>query len=183
MAARNVAAFAGYDVVVADAAGCAAHLKDLGHWAEGGAELAGRVKDVTEVVALLIDSGHLPELSGDRGDVAVQDPCHLRHAQRIVREPRRILEAAGYRPVEIDPAGMCCGAAGIYMVLEAETSRPARAAEGRSGRAPPGRRLSHRRTRAARCSCAHTSARSSGLRTRSSSIGKPSAAPCPEPQR
>jgi glycolate oxidase iron-sulfur subunit len=122
MAARNVAAFAGYDVVVADAAGCAAHLKDLGHWAEGGDELAGRVKDVTEVVAFLIDSGHLPELAGDLGDVAVQDPCHLRHAQRIVREPRRILEAAGYRPVEIDPAGMCCGAAGIYMVLEAETS-------------------------------------------------------------
>jgi glycolate oxidase iron-sulfur subunit len=122
MAARNVAAFAGYDVVVADAAGCAAHLKELGHWAEGGDELGGRVKDVTEVVARLIDTGRLPELAGDLGEVAVQDPCHLRHAQRIVREPRRILEAAGYRPVEIDPAGMCCGAAGIYMVLQAETS-------------------------------------------------------------
>jgi glycolate oxidase iron-sulfur subunit len=123
MAVRNMAAFAGYDVVVVDAAGCAAHLKDLGHWADGGDELAGRVKDITEVVAGLIDTGRLPELAGDLGEVAVQDPCHLRHAQRIVREPRRILEAAGYRPVEIDPAGMCCGAAGIYMVLHPETSK------------------------------------------------------------
>lgn len=122
MAVRNMAAFAGYDIVVADAAGCAAHLKDVGHWADGGDELAHRVKDVTEVVAGLIDAGRLPELAGDLGEVAVQDPCHLRHAQRIVREPRRILEAAGYTPVEIDPVGMCCGAAGIYMVLHPETS-------------------------------------------------------------
>ena len=122
MAVRNLAAFGGYDVVVADAAGCAAHLKDLGHWVDGGEELGGRVKDVTEIVAGLIDAGRLPELAGDLGEVAVQDPCHLRHAQRIMREPRRILEAAGYRPVEIDPVGMCCGAAGIYMVLHPETS-------------------------------------------------------------
>jgi len=122
MAERNIAAFAGYDVVVADAAGCSAHLKQLGHWGQGGEELAGRVRDVTELVAGLIDAGRLPELSGDLGEVAVQDPCHLRHAQRIVTEPRRILEAAGYRPVEIDPGGTCCGAAGLYTLLQPETA-------------------------------------------------------------
>lgn len=122
LAHRNVAAFAGYDIVVADAAGCAAHLKELGHWAEGGDELAARARDVTEVIAELIDAGRLPELQGDLGEVAIQDPCHLRHAQRIVREPRRILEAAGYRPVEIDAEGRCCGAAGLYVMLEPETS-------------------------------------------------------------
>ncbi len=52
----------------------------------------------------------------------MQDPCHLRHAQRIVAAPRQILAAAGYTPVEIDPVGMCCGAAGVYMVLHPETS-------------------------------------------------------------
>lgn len=122
LAARNVAAFEGYDLVVADAAGCSAHLKELGHWTERGGEVATRVRDVTELVADLIDAGRLPELTGDLGEVAVQDPCHLRHAQRIVREPRRILEAAGYRPVEIDLEGRCCGAAGLYVILEPATS-------------------------------------------------------------
>ncbi len=122
LAARNVAAFAGYEMVVADAAGCSAHLKDYGHWHEDGGELSARVRDVTELVARLIAEGRLPTVDIDRGEVAVQDPCHLRNAQRIVDEPRAILRAAGYTPVEIDPKGMCCGAAGVYMVLHPETS-------------------------------------------------------------
>jgi glycolate oxidase iron-sulfur subunit len=52
----------------------------------------------------------------------MQDPCHLRHAQRIFAEPRSIISAAGMQPVEIDPDGLCCGAAGIYSVLRPDTS-------------------------------------------------------------
>jgi glycolate oxidase iron-sulfur subunit len=122
MAAANITAFAGYDLVVADAAGCSAHLAGYAHWGEGGDLLAARTRDATVVVAELIAAGRLPELPGDRGEVGVQDPCHLRHAQRVTAEPRRILTAAGYRTVEIDPAGMCCGAAGIYMVTHPGTS-------------------------------------------------------------
>ena len=54
--------------------------------------------------------------------IAVQDPCHLRHAQRVTQEPRSILEAAGYRTVEVDPDGMCCGAAGVYTIAQPEAS-------------------------------------------------------------
>ena len=122
MAATNIAAFAGYDLVVADAAGCSAHLAGYAHWGDGGDVLAARTRDATVVIAELIAAGRLPELGGDRGEVAVQDPCHLRHAQRIMAEPRRILTAAGYRTVEIDPGGMCCGAAGIYMVTNPRAS-------------------------------------------------------------
>jgi glycolate oxidase iron-sulfur subunit len=122
LAEANVAAFAGADLVVSDAAGCTAHLEDYRHWAQGGEDLASKVRDATELVAGLIADGRLPTLTVDRGRVAVQDPCHLRHAQRIVREPRDILRAAGYRPVEIDQDGLCCGAAGVYSVLEPETS-------------------------------------------------------------
>ena len=117
MAGVNVDAFAGYDRVVVDSAGCGAHLKDLGHWAEGGAELAARTEDVNVVIAEAIDAGWLPELTTPRGSVAVHDPCHLRHAQRITAEPRRVLAAAGYAPVDVDPVGLCCGAAGVYSVL------------------------------------------------------------------
>lgn len=123
LAERNVGAFAGVDLVVATAAGCSAHLAGYEHWASGGDDLARRSRDVTMVVADLIEAGHLPRLHADLGPVAVQDPCHLRHAQRETRAPRTILEAAGYTPVDVDPTGMCCGAAGIYSLLHPDTSR------------------------------------------------------------
>lgn len=122
LAAQNVAAFASADVVVADAAGCSAHLKEYAHLAAGGAEFSNKVRDVTELVAELIADGSLPTLEPTGERVAVQDPCHLRHAQRIVAQPRAILRAAGIEPVEIDPDGLCCGAAGIYSVLRPTAS-------------------------------------------------------------
>jgi glycolate oxidase iron-sulfur subunit len=120
LAAKNIAAFDGYDLVVVNSAGCGAHLKDYGHW--GGSEVASATKDITEVVADLIAEGELPVLPPNGERVAVQDPCHLRHAQRITEQPRRILEAAGYETVDVDPKGWCCGAAGAYMLLHPDTS-------------------------------------------------------------
>jgi glycolate oxidase iron-sulfur subunit len=122
MARANIEAFAGYDVIVVDSAGCSAHLKGYGDWADGGQDLAERVVDVTEMVASLLDDGRLPLAGNRRGRVAVQDPCHLRHAQRIVEQPRAVLRAAGYQPVDVDEQGLCCGAAGAYAATHAETS-------------------------------------------------------------
>ncbi len=120
LAERNREAFSGVDLVVSDAAGCTAHLKEYDHWAGEGFQ--SKVRDATELVAELIEGGRLPSMEVNRGAVAIQDPCHLRHAQRITAAPRRILAAAGYTPVEIDPDGLCCGAAGIYSVLHPGTS-------------------------------------------------------------
>lgn len=122
LAKRNVAAFAEADVIVATAAGCSAHLADYGHFATGGSSVAERSRDVTMVVAELIDAGRLPTLPSGLGAVAVQDPCHLRHAQRETEAPRTIVRAAGYEPVDVDAVGMCCGAAGIYSLKYPEAS-------------------------------------------------------------
>ena len=122
MAAANVAALDGADLVVVNSAGCGAHMKDYGHWAEDGAGLAAKVVDITEVVAEAIADGRLPHLESNGATVAVQEPCHLRHVQRITTQPRDILAAAGLRTVEIDSAGHCCGAAGIYSLLESKMS-------------------------------------------------------------
>lgn len=122
LAAHNVSALTGVDLVVVTAAGCSAHMAEYGNWARGGEELAGRSRDVTMVVADLITEGALPRLGADRGSVAVQDPCHLRHAQRETAAPRTVLSAAGYRTVDVDPAGLCCGAAGIYSLVHPEAS-------------------------------------------------------------
>jgi glycolate oxidase iron-sulfur subunit len=122
LASVNIEAFSGVDLVVATAAGCSAHLKDYDHIHPDGAGLADRARDITEVVADLIDRDLLPTFTNDQGPVAIQDPCHLRHAQRITSAPRRILDGAGYGTVEIDPDGLCCGAAGIYSLLRPEAS-------------------------------------------------------------
>jgi len=120
LAFRNVAAFSEVDFVVADAAGCSAHLKEYDRWASGSMLEA---RDVTEVVAEAIENGDLPVSTVSRGPVVVQDPCHLRHAQRITDQPRTILRAAGYDLVELDDQGLCCGAAGAWGALNLEASR------------------------------------------------------------
>ncbi len=121
-AATNAKVFSGYDTVVATSAGCSAHLAGYGHWAEGGEQVGKAALDITVVVARAIEDARLPRSQTERGPIAIQDPCHLRHAQRVTKEPRLILAAAGYDVVETDPNGMCCGAAGIYTITQPEAS-------------------------------------------------------------
>ncbi len=122
MAKVNVVAFESADLIVVDSAGCGAHMKEYDNWVDGGEATAKLVRDITEVVAEAIESGLLPTLPPADRSVAVQDPCHLRHVQRIVDQPRRILTAAGLTVVEIDETGRCCGAAGLFSVLEPDIS-------------------------------------------------------------
>ena len=121
-AATNTRVFSKYEMIVATAAGCSAHLQGYNHWSEGGGEVADVVLDITVAVARAIEDGRLPRSQVARGRIAIQDPCHLRHAQRVTLEPRMILAAAGYEVVETDPNGMCCGAAGIYTITQPEAS-------------------------------------------------------------
>ena len=50
-----------------------------------------------------------------------QQPCHLVHAQRVARAPRRLLsKIPGLRLVEMDESELCCGSAGIYNLTQPE---------------------------------------------------------------
>jgi glycolate oxidase iron-sulfur subunit len=115
MAIENRAALRDSDVIVVNVAGCGAHLK-------ADPELGNRVWDVNELVASAIEDGRLPTLPSNGLRVAIQDPCHLEHGQGIVEEPRAVLRAAGYEVVDADPGGLCCGAAGTYLIDHPETS-------------------------------------------------------------
>jgi glycolate oxidase iron-sulfur subunit len=110
--AKNHMAFEECELVVATAAGCSAHLHDN----------LENALDVTVVIAGAIADGLLPSLQPGGSEVVVQDPCHLRHAQRIIDEPRSILRAAGYTVVDLEDDGMCCGAAGLYTILQPTAS-------------------------------------------------------------
>lgn len=129
LARANVAAFerSGADWIAVNAAGCGAMLKEYGHlladdpaWAARAAAAAARVRDASELLAA----------SGPRAGsplpltVTYDAPCHLLHAQRVVRPPLAILAAIPeLRVVPLADADVCCGAAGLYSLLEPEISR------------------------------------------------------------
>jgi len=120
MAAVNAEAFAAVDYVVSNAAGCSAHLSEYSNW--GASDVEERAIDALRLIAEAIADGKLPTVEPTGERVAVHDPCHHRHALRMVDEPRMIVRAAGAEPIDVDPSGMCCGAAGIYSILRPETA-------------------------------------------------------------
>src|SRR5262249_20463060 len=52
--------------------------------------------------------------------VAYHSACSLQHGQRVNREPRALLAAAGFDVVEIPQGHLCCGSAGTYNLLQPE---------------------------------------------------------------
>jgi glycolate oxidase iron-sulfur subunit len=132
MARRNIEAWLAAEVeaIIVNASGCAVAVKDYGHLLRLDAGLKERAecisaitRDVTEWLDGLELSGLAPPR---RLKVAVHDPCTLRHGQRILCEPRRLLERAGFEVIEPGEPHLCCGAAGIYAILEPEISHALR---------------------------------------------------------
>jgi glycolate oxidase iron-sulfur subunit len=123
-AAATVAAFAGHDRVVVTAAGCGSAMKGYGDLlgTDEAHRFAATVRDVTEVLAELGPAAERRPLPPTR--VVYQDACHLNHAQGVAAQPRAVLRAIpGVELVEIADAGMCCGSAGIYNLVQPRAAR------------------------------------------------------------
>ena len=128
LARRNIAAFerSGADFVAVNAAGCGAMMKDYGHllhddqeWAARAAAFSAKVRDVSELLAA---AGPAPGAPLPLR-VTYDAPCHLLHAQRVAAPPLSVLGAIpGLDLVPLTDADQCCGAAGIYNLLEPQTS-------------------------------------------------------------
>ncbi len=119
-ARRNLAAFDGVDWIVVNAAGCGAHMKgydDLLGAAAGG--FRDRVRDLME---FLDEQGIEPPVSNAGfHQVAYHDACHALRAQGIRSQPRAVLgHVPGLQIDEIPDGDRCCGAAGLYNVLQPE---------------------------------------------------------------
>ena len=121
---RNLRAFAGVDVVVTNAAGCGAHLQQLGDLIATDEARAFSMK-VCDVMQLLHDEG-LARPPGGRpgyGRIAYHDACHALRVQHLRDQPRALLRTIEDVEVLDVPGGdVCCGAAGLYNVLEPEMS-------------------------------------------------------------
>jgi glycolate oxidase iron-sulfur subunit len=130
LARRNIAAFdrsgAGASFIAVNAAGCGAIMKEYGHllkgdpeWHERAAAFAARVRDVSELLAAAgpKPGGMLPI------KVTYDAPCHLQHAQRVTQAPLSVLAAIpGLELVPLHDSDQCCGSAGIYNLIEPDTS-------------------------------------------------------------
>jgi glycolate oxidase iron-sulfur subunit len=125
LARQNIDAFGsdGEAPIVVNAAGCGAMLKHYGALLPdepSAARFAARVMDISEFLAQR-EPVRPPRNVDAR--VAVQDPCHLLHAQRISEAPRALLRAIpGLELCEIAEREICCGSAGIYNVSHPELS-------------------------------------------------------------
>ncbi|MEQ1855433.1 MAG: heterodisulfide reductase-related iron-sulfur binding cluster [Longimicrobiales bacterium] len=126
LAKTNIDAFvaSGADLIVVNAAGCGAAMKEYktllekdGAYAARARETSALVRDVTEVLA---------EVGPRRGaqvacSVAYDHPCHLLHAQRVSKPPLQVLAAVpGVEVRVIANADECCGGAGIYGITHPE---------------------------------------------------------------
>jgi glycolate oxidase iron-sulfur subunit len=128
LARINVRAFdaAGADVIAVNSAGCGAMMKEYAHllagdvdFADAAQRVSARVRDISE---LLVTAG--PKRGGPLPlSVTYDAPCHLMHAQRVVTPPLQVLNAIdGMTLVPLEDTDQCCGAAGIYSLVEPETS-------------------------------------------------------------
>jgi glycolate oxidase iron-sulfur subunit len=125
MAAAVMGSMPGDVPILVNSAGCGAALKEYGTLlgTDAARAFSSRVADIHEYVAEHAD--RLPELTRLDEQIIVQDPCHLRHVQRA-HEPVRHLVGRVAEVVELDDAGLCCGAGGAYSVMEPELANEIR---------------------------------------------------------
>ena len=114
------------DAIVTNAAGCGGTLKEYGDllkddpaYADKAREFVKKMRDINEYLAQI---GVVPPVKASTVRVTYQDPCHLAHAQKIRSAPRQLLKAIGAELVEMPNSDLCCGSAGVYNVVQNETS-------------------------------------------------------------
>ncbi len=120
LAQRVIDAMPGDARVVVDSAGCGAAMKEYGTLlgTPEAQAFSARVDDFSEWLA----RHPALHLRATGRPVVVQDPCHLRHVQKVHGAVRTVL-APAYDLLETADDGLCCGAGGAYSVTQRELSQ------------------------------------------------------------
>lgn len=127
-ARRNIRAWSreqeqrGLDAIVVNASGCGTTVKDYGHLftheaetRQGAVKIAALARDISELMA---DLGLSVAKKMPAYRVAYHDPCSIQHGQKVTRQPRELLRAAGFDVVDVPEKHFCCGSAGTYNLLQ-----------------------------------------------------------------
>jgi glycolate oxidase iron-sulfur subunit len=129
-ARANIAAWEGtqrageLNAIVVNASGCGTMVKDYGFllredvaYAERAVTVSALTCDVSEIIARL---GLRPADKRPWLRVAYHSACSLQHGQKLHREPKALLVAAGFDTVDVPEGHLCCGSAGTYNLLQPE---------------------------------------------------------------
>ena len=135
-ARRNIAAWwplieAGAEVILINASGCGAMVKDYAHlladdpeWAPRAQRVVGLTRDLAEWLPAALDEaiagGRLRAASAQR--VVFHPPCTLQHGQKVRGVVEALLSRIGATVLPVGESHLCCGSAGTYSVLQPELS-------------------------------------------------------------
>jgi len=128
LAKRNIAAFNSDAPILTNAGGCGAMLETYGHLfandpelAEPAANFSRRVRDVSQQLQAFT-SQNVSTIASD-GRVTYDTSCHLLYGQYAGEASQQMLRCAvGPNFVPLEGTERCCGAAGIYNLLQPELS-------------------------------------------------------------
>lgn len=120
---------AGAEVLLMNASGCGAMVKDYGHllrddpvYAERAARVSAMTVDVIEWLGERL-AAMRPATSLPAQKVVFHPPCTLQHAQKIRGDVERLLVAWGAELQPVAESHLCCGSAGAYSMLEPDISK------------------------------------------------------------
>lgn len=131
LARRQINAFdlGKLDAIITNAGGCGSHLKKYGHllhedpaYADLARQWDSKVKDIHE---WLVEIGfRQPKTGCGIEEVTYHESCHLCHGQKVVSQPRQVLNSIpGLKFTELPDSNACCGSAGIYNITQPAQSK------------------------------------------------------------
>ena len=129
MARHNIDVFekAQVETIVTDCATCGSTLREYGkllsddpQWAERAQAFSDKVRDISE---FLMEIPLVKPEGTVNARITYHDPCHLRRAQNVWKEPRELIRMIkGTEFIEMNDADWCCGSAGSQLITHYETS-------------------------------------------------------------
>lgn len=124
LARKNIDAFLDepFDAVINNAGGCGLTLQEYPDLLREDPDYAEKARRFAEKVIDFSQFLQQNSIEPPTGRLAVRavysDSCHLRHGQKVVTEPRALLQSIpGLELVEMKNPDRCCGSAGIYNML------------------------------------------------------------------
>ncbi|WP_251548870.1 (Fe-S)-binding protein [Neobacillus muris] len=131
LAKRNIKAFEDLEVdfIITNAGGCGAFLIEYDHllkddleWKERAEAFTEKIKDISEIL-VAVGFHEKVKLALPPQVITYQDSCHLKNVMKTESAPRILLQSIqGVKYKEMKDAGRCCGSAGIYNIIESESS-------------------------------------------------------------
>ncbi len=123
LAKKNIAAFRDADFIVTDCASCLGALKEYGDYGPGGAEIAAKALDFSDLLVNRLDFRAAIAKNGEI-PVTYHDPCHLKWLPGGREAPRELIKrlAPAYRYREAGD-DVCCGAAGSFSFSHYELAK------------------------------------------------------------